>query len=184
MPFPVSEILTARLLLRSFRPTDQASVFEGLSDPDVIRHYGVRYATLEATAEQMQWYEHIQQAETGQWWAICLVDSPEKLIGACGVNDLEREHRRCEIGYWLLPRFWSHGYAAEAVSAIVQHVFHSMGLHRIGADVDVGNGASEALLQRVGFMREGIRRGYEMKKGQPIDLQLFSLLATEPQPPR
>lgn len=179
MPLPSVEIHTARLLLRAFQPSDRAFVFEGLSDPEVIQHYGVSYATLEATGEQMRWYDKIQQTGTGQWWAICRAGQPAQLMGACGLNDLDAEHRRAEIGYWLLPRYWGHGLATEAVSAMAQHAFQSMNLHRLGADVDMGNHASAALLRRLGFTREGIRRGYEMKNGQPIDLQLFSLLATD-----
>lgn len=180
MSLPSFEIQTARLLLRPFTHSDLEGVFKGLSDPNVIRHYGVSYATLEETAEQMSWYEHIQQTETGQWWCICLADSPMQLIGGCGLNDLQQEHRRAEIGYWLLPIFWHQGLAAEAVSAMLRYAFQSMNLHRIGADVDIDNHASASLLYRLGFVREGIRRGFEIKDGHPIDLQLFSLLATDP----
>lgn len=178
--FPDIEIHTPpRCLLRPFRGGDLPGVFEGLSDPRVIEHYGVRYASLEATREQLRWYGRIQQEATGQWWCICLAGAPERLIGACGFNDIDLEHRRAEIGYWLLPAHWGQGLAREAVAAAIRHAFDRLGIHRIGADVDMENHASVALLARLGFTREGVRRGYEMKEGRPIDLQLFSRLATD-----
>ncbi|MFD1839626.1 GNAT family N-acetyltransferase [Paracidovorax cattleyae] len=53
--FPDIEIHTPRCLLRPFREGDLPGIFEGLSDPRVIQHYGVRYASLEATREQLRW---------------------------------------------------------------------------------------------------------------------------------
>lgn len=177
--FADTQLRTPRCILRPFRPADLAGVFEGLGDPRVVEHYGVRYATLEGTTEQLDWYARIQREGTGQWWCICLAEAPDRLIGACGVNDIDREHRRAEIGYWLLPAYWGRGLAQEAVAEALRHAFAHLGIHRIGADVDMGNHASAALLAALGFTREGVRRGYEMKDGRPIDLQLFSLLATD-----
>ena len=179
MPFPSIELHTPRLLLRPFRPADVHGVFKGLSDPQVTRHYGVSYATLESTQTQMAWYAQIQQEGSGQWWCVCLAEAPAALIGACGLNDIDATHRRGELGYWMLPAYWRRGLAAEALSVLLRHAFHAMQLHRVGADVDTDNHASARLLERMGFTREGVRRGYEMKDGHPIDLPMFSLLSTD-----
>ncbi|THJ30684.1 GNAT family N-acetyltransferase [Lampropedia aestuarii] len=179
MSLPPFEINTARLLLRPFTNADLDGVYQGLSDPKVVQHYGVSYSTLEETSEQMYWYQHIQQTGVGQWWCICLASHPDRLIGGCGLNDLQKEHRRAEIGYWLLPAFWHQGFATEAVAAMLEYAFQTMKLHRIGADVDLDNHTSANLLLRLGFTREGVRRGFEIKNAHPIDLQLFSLLATD-----
>lgn len=63
--FPV--LTTGRLLLRRFQPDDIESVYQGLSHPEVIRHYGVSYDSLEATKEQMDWYAAIEREEKGIW---------------------------------------------------------------------------------------------------------------------
>lgn len=173
---------TSRCLLRGFTDEDLDAVFRGLSHPQVIAHYGVRYATREATREQMAWFAHIEAEGTGRWWAICPRGQPDQLMGAVGLNDLVVAHRRAEIGYWLLPEHWGQGLAAECAVAMIAHAFGAMGLYRLAAEVDLPNHASRRLLQRLGFREEGVRRAFEWKDGAPLDLVVYSRLADDPGP--
>jgi ribosomal-protein-alanine N-acetyltransferase len=179
-PFP--ELSTARFRLRRIVPADIGTVFRGLSDPAVIAHYGVSYETLEATQRQMDWFEEIHAAGTGIWWGISDPTSDAPLIGACGLNDIHAEHRRGELGYWLLPEHWGRGIATECVGAVLEHAYGPMDLHRVAAEVDVENHASRRLLDRLGFRFEGIRRDYERKHGSFIDLMIYARLATDSPP--
>lgn len=56
---------TEHLLLQEIKPEDQSFIFEGLSYPEVIPFYGVRYDSLEATDAQMKWYEQLVNVGTG-----------------------------------------------------------------------------------------------------------------------
>lgn len=56
-PFP--ELETTRFYLKQIVDADQPFIFEGLSHPQVIPFYGVRYYTLKATKVQMDFYENI-----------------------------------------------------------------------------------------------------------------------------
>jgi ribosomal-protein-alanine N-acetyltransferase len=173
------ELATARFRLRRIVPSDVGVIFRGLSDPRVIAHYGVSYESLDATQHQMDWFEEIHAAGTGVWWGICERGADDALIGACGVNDVKAEHLRGELGYWLLPGHWRRGTATECVGAVLEHAFDAMGLHRVGADVDVDNHASRRLLERLGFRLEGVRRSYERKHGAYIDLLNYARLASD-----
>jgi RimJ/RimL family protein N-acetyltransferase len=173
------ELRTARFTLRRIVPADIGVVFRGLSDPGVIAHYGVSYPTLEATQRQMDWFEEILAAGTGAWWGISEPAPGAPLIGACGLNDIHAEHRRGELGYWLLPEWWGRGVATECVGAMLEHSYGPMGLHRVAAEVEVANHASRRLLDRLGFRLEGIRRDYERKHGSFIDLMMYARLATD-----
>jgi len=177
---PFVELATERLRLRRIVPADVGVIFRGLSDPRVIAHYGVSYESLEATQRQMDWFEEIHAAGTGVWWGICEVGADDALIGACGLNDINAQHGRGELGYWLLPGHWGKGIAAECVGAVLEHAFGAMMLHRVGADVDVDNYASRRLLERLGFRLEGMRRGFERKGGVYIDLMNYARLASDP----
>lgn len=181
-PRSFPELRTTRFLLRRIVPADRDAVFRGLSDPRVIAHYGVSYASLEATEAQMNWFEGIFAQGTGVWWAICRPSNASQLLGAVGMNDLCARHRRAELGYWLLPSYWGQGVAQECTTALLRHAFETMHLHRVGAEVDVGNARSIRLLGRLGFQLEGTRRGYESKDGRPMDLLLFSRLESDPAP--
>jgi ribosomal-protein-alanine N-acetyltransferase len=171
--------------MRRLVPADRDTVFRGLSDPRVIAHYGVSYATPEATQAQMNWFEEIFAQGTGVWWGICRPANPSDLLGAVGINDLCARHRRAELGYWLLPEHWRQGVAQECVAALLRHAYEDMHLYRVGAEVDIGNARSIRLLGRLGFQYEGTRRGYESKNGRPLDLLFFARLAadTAPQQP-
>jgi ribosomal-protein-alanine N-acetyltransferase len=170
---------TARLQLRPIVASDQQRVYEGLSDPRVNAHTGIAYESYEATARQMRWYAELQASGTGLWWAVCLAQRPDELIGAIGLTQLVAEHRRAEVGYWLLPEHWGQGLAGEALAALLAHAYGPLGLHRIAAEVDTDNPRSSALLERHRFRCEGVRRGHEWKEGRPIDLAVYARLASD-----
>jgi [ribosomal protein S5]-alanine N-acetyltransferase len=176
------ELRTARFLLRRIVPADAEAVFVGLSDPRVIRHYGVSYRSREETQVQMRWFEDLLAQGTGIWWAVCEPSNPATLIGATGLNDVCSKHLKGELGYWLLPDHWGHGVARECVAAVLAYGYDVMKLHRVAADVDVDNLRSIALLERLGFQFEGVRRGCELKDGVHIDLRVYSRLATDAVP--
>ena len=181
-PAQFPELRTARFLLRRIVPADAAAVFVGLSDPRIIRHYGVSYRTREEAEVQMRWFEDLLAQGTGIWWAVCEPSNPATLIGAAGLNGVCTKHLTGELGYWLLADHWGHGVARECVAAVLAYGYCAMKLHRVAADVDVDNLRSIALLERLGFQFEGVRRGCELKDGRHLDLRVYSRLATDPAP--
>ena len=172
------QLHTPRLLLDRFAPEDQGFVFTALSHPEVIRHYGVEYHTLESTREQMEYFEKLYAQKTGIWWKI--VDKERGApLGGIGMNNYQKAHNRAEIGYWLLPEHWGKGIISEALEAMVPYLFGEWRLHRIEAVVEAGNSNSSRVLERAGFVYEGTLRDCELKKGTYISLMMFSLLATD-----
>ncbi|HSI69346.1 MAG TPA: GNAT family N-acetyltransferase [Gillisia sp.] len=172
-PFP--EIRTKRLLLRQIQEKDLDNIFRGLSHPEVIKYYGVNYNSRESTKEQMTWYRELLEKGTGIWWAISSLEG-DVFYGAAGFNDLQKEHKKAEIGYWLLPEFWSRGYVSEAVTAILDYAFTSLDLHRIEAYVEVGNENSAKALKKLHFDYEGRMRDCEIKNGNFISVDLYAKL--------
>lgn len=169
---------TDRLLLRQIKPDDIGHIYAGLSHPDVIRYYGVSYASLADTAEQMDWYQSLEQDETGIWWAIC---SPDDRIfyGAGGFNGLHREHRKAEIGFWLLPEFWGQGFMQESFPVICDFGFNALGLHRIEGFVDAANTNCKRAIEKMNFKHEGTMRECEMKAGKFLSVDIYAKLKTD-----
>lgn len=170
------ELLTERLLLQALSPSDQPFVYEGLSHPDVIRFYGVNYSTYEATAAQMDWYQTMVAEGQGIPWKMVEKATGEK-VGVIAVYFYKPEHQRAEVGFWLLPLYWSKGYASEALHAVVQYWFRIKGLHRLEAFVEEGNEGSGRVLEKAGFRYEGTMRDCEIKNGKFISLRIYALLA-------
>ncbi|GEO07425.1 N-acetyltransferase [Adhaeribacter aerolatus] len=171
-------LTTNRLVLRQILPTDQMQVYQGLSHPEVVRYYGVEYHSYPDTSEQMKWYQQLYKNNTGLWWGITLPEQNE-LIGACGYYNLQAQHRKAELGYWLIPQFWRQGLMQEALQKIIPYGLQELNLHRIEAYVETENQASGQLLQGLGFQHEGLLRDTEIKQGRFISLNIFALLNTQ-----
>ena len=86
---------------------------------------------------------------------------------------------RAELGYWIGVPFWGQGHATEAVAAVLAFGFGPLGLHRIHATVFPRNPASARVLEKSGFRREGLLRGYARKEGAFEDLVMYARLRTD-----
>lgn len=169
----IATFATSRLLLRPFTIQDKELVFSGLSHPDVIRYYGVSFHSLEATQEQMNWYASIEENETGMWRAICSIDNSQ-FYGACGLNNINKQHRKAEIGYWLLPPFQGKGIITEALPLIINHGFSNLHLHRIEAFVETENHSSIKVMRKLNFNLEGTMKDCEIKNNRFISLDVYA----------
>jgi ribosomal-protein-alanine N-acetyltransferase len=87
-------------------------------------------------------------------------------------QDVERN--TAEIGYWLGRTFWGRGVATEAVRAATLYAFDQLGMHRVFAVPFGRNPASTRVLEKVGYVREGILRRSAIKDGELIDQILYA----------
>lgn len=168
-------IKTNRLLLRQFVESDLEKVFEGLSHPDIIKYYGVNYESLEATKDQMKFFADLENNGTGIWWAVVSLDN-KIFYGAGGLNSLSKEHRKAEIGFWLLPEFWGHGIMKEVMPLICQYGFEHLGLHRIEGLVESDNTNCKNAMAKLDFQLEGTMIDCEIKNGKFISLNIYAKL--------
>lgn len=173
MAFP--NLKTSRLNLRQITEADLENIFSGLSHPEVIKYYGVNFQSLEATWEQLEWYAELERTHTGIWWAILSAGTGE-FCGAIGYNNLSCEHKKAELGFWLLPEFWGRGYVQEAMEVVLEYAYQELKLHRIEAFVETENISSQKALQKQHFQKEGILRDSEIKNGRFISVVVFSKL--------
>ena len=170
------ELQTERFTLRKIHSTDREALFKGLSDPVVVRYYGISYGSLNEIQRQLDWFDNLLIHKTGIWWAICYKDDNAHLIGTCGFNNWSKQHKSTNMGYWLLPSAWGKGIMSECVQAIIAYAFTHMDIHRIEAIVEKGNDRSSLLLRKLQFILEGIHRECEIKNGKYIDLEYHSRL--------
>lgn len=173
MDFP--NLKTSRLQLRQITENDLENIFRGLSHPEVIRYYGVNYSSREATREQLEWYAELERTGSGLWWAVTLSENAE-FCGAIGYNNLNKEHRKAELGFWLLPEYWGKGFIQEAMDPVLDHGFHILKLHRIEAFVETENLGSQKTLKKKSFQQEGILKDSEIKNGRYISVAIYAKL--------
>lgn len=89
-----------------------------------------------------------------------------------------------EIGYILVPNERKKGYGSEAIKIIVDYLFLSKELVRVQALADVRNFASQRVLEKVGFKKEGIVRKSAFTRGEWKDGCLYSITREEWKEPR
>ena len=174
-------IKTSRLLLRPIVDSDIGNIFKGLSHPDVIRYYGVSFLTLEATAEQMTFYTDLVRNGTGIWFAVCSPDN-KSFYGAGGLNSVNKEHKKAEIGFWLLPEFWGRGIMTEAMELICNYGYDRLGLHRIEGFVESENTGCKRAMSKLGFHWEGTMKDCEIKNGKFISLDIYAKIKSPGSP--
>jgi len=164
-----------RFVLRQFNDADLENVFKGLSHPEIIKYYGISFDTLESTKEQMTWFADLEKNGTGIWWAICSkVDGT--FVGAGGLNDLSQEHKKAEIGFWLLSEHWGKGIMTETMPVILHHAFEVIGLNRIEGFVESENVNCKKALAKLNFHLDGTLRESEVKNGKFINVDVYSML--------
>jgi RimJ/RimL family protein N-acetyltransferase len=100
------------------------------------------------------------------------------LCGGIGLQ-IEADHRRAELGYWIGVPYWGNGYATEAAMAMVKYGFESLGLQRIFASYVPRNVASGNVLRKIGMPHEGYLRAHILKWGEFLDLEMYGMLAAD-----
>jgi RimJ/RimL family protein N-acetyltransferase len=118
-------------------------------------------------------------AESGRLLALAAADTETgEIVGGGTIHHLDAERRIVEIGYFVLPAARRRGFATTIARMLAEHAF-SLGIERVAAYVNVGNVASERVLERAGFTREGVVRSMPKPDGRRVDKTLFSLLPGE-----
>lgn len=170
---------TERLVLREVKREDAGSVFHYLSDPEVMKHYGmVPMVEVSEAVEEIDWYRRIFDEGTGIRWGITLKGT-DKVIGSCGFLEYSSRHARTEVGLELSKDYWRSGLMTEALAAVIQYGFTHLDLMRMQALIEPENIASRKLFEKLGFLQEGLLRKYERTNGLFDDVYMYALLKDE-----
>jgi RimJ/RimL family protein N-acetyltransferase len=101
------------------------------------------------------------------------------VVGGGTLHHLDADRAIVEIGYWVLRHAQRRGIATRIARLLAEHAF-GLGVMRVAAYVNVGNVASERVLERAGYTREGVVRSMPKPGGvRRVDKTLFSLLPGE-----
>ncbi|HRF83311.1 MAG: GNAT family N-acetyltransferase [Xanthomonadales bacterium] len=161
----------AGFILRPWRTDDLDALLKHANDPWVPRGLSDRFP-------------HPYTRADGQaFLAGHVVDFSDPVLAieiageACGGIALrrgsgERAHGG-ELGYWLGRAHWGHGWMTRVVAAYLDRVVPGSGLLRVEANVLDTNPASARVLEKNGFVEEGLRRGAVCKPDGLHDLRLF-----------
>jgi RimJ/RimL family protein N-acetyltransferase len=166
------------LVLRRWAESDIGCVEEGSRDPDIPS--GTTVPTRFTPAEGLAWIERQwgrHDKREGLSLAIADAGSGEALGN---INLLfRRQPLTAEIGYWLIPRVRGRGLGSRAVTLFARWAVTGAGLARVEALVLPDNMASQRVLEKAGFRREGHLRSYLVFDQQRTNALIYSLLPSD-----
>lgn len=166
------------LRVRIPRDEDAAALFAQASDPEVTRWFS--WGPYCSEAEARAYLVRLPAQRKGGEHLDLVVEHLEAgPIGITGLGELEGRDRRAVIGSWLGRAFWGTGANAEAKALMCHLAFALLGLDRLGAYSNVEHARSQRALERIGFRREGVLRGYHRHGDRALDVVVFGLLRGE-----
>jgi RimJ/RimL family protein N-acetyltransferase len=160
---PVLE--TERLVLRAPRLEDAKAVAQLANDRRIAENTARiphPYALVDAE-------KFIASVNRDDDEVAFLITREKTVFGAVGISMSEREPP--DVGYWLGVPFWGHGYATEAVHAVIDHAFADLDFEALGAGARVTNPASRRVLEKCGFQWTGVglTRIRALASSAPVD---------------
>ncbi|MGJ4928245.1 GNAT family N-acetyltransferase [Bradyrhizobium sp. HKCCYLS2038] len=169
---------TTRLRLRQFHPDDTDAMHRCFSDPAAMRFWNHPVHTKPIESERAVRRFIDCTPSYYRFWAVAEATS-NRCIGMVNYHDGHIRSRRAAIGYIIDPARQREGIATEAVSAMIDHCFGDLGLHRVQALIHPDNAASRRLAEKLGFRCEGQLRDHLRVGEEWRDDMLYALLATD-----
>jgi ribosomal-protein-alanine N-acetyltransferase len=167
------------VVLRPLRDADGPGILAIFGDPEVMRFWSSpALSDITAAAALIEDIRTAFRDRRLFQWGVSLRDRDE-VIGTCTLLNVDRDHRRAEIGFALRRDHWGRGLASDAVGALIGFSFETLDLHRLEADVDPQNERSIRVLERQGFQREGYLRERWHHLGDVHDGVFMGLLRRE-----
>ena len=182
LPFsPAVSIPTPRLILRPFEPGDLEPLLAFHSDPASVRY--VPFAPRDRAGMESvlaQKISHTTLLAEGDRLEFAVVTSADPtVIGDVMLALRSVQNETVEVGYIFSPASTGHGYATETVRALLDLAFLQLRARRVIARVDLRNGASRAVLERLGLRLEAELLENEWFKGELTSEVDYAILARE-----
>lgn len=161
--------------LRPFQISDVDDFFLWAGDEEVTRN--LRWKTCGSKEEALAFIRNV--CIPHPWRRSICLDHPS--IGFVSVYPWSGDERhKADIGYAIGSSYWGQGITTKVLKIAVPQVFKDFpNLLRLQAFVDVENKASQRVLEKVGFTREGVLRKYTYFKGVVKDCAVYSFLSTD-----
>jgi [ribosomal protein S5]-alanine N-acetyltransferase len=176
--FPEHGMGDSVVLLRSWRPEDAAVKAAWGADALIVRWTGVPAGYTEEQA--LAYQALIEQSRlAGTALGLAIVESAtEAVVGSCDIRRPDPEDPALgEIGYLLAAEARGRGFATRAVSVLVDWALRELTMDRVQALVDPDNPRWAAVLERLGFQREGLLRRYRAGESGREDRVMYALPA-------
>ncbi|CAN4097674.1 unnamed protein product [Withania somnifera] len=164
------------ITLRQIELSDVDDFMEWAADEKVSQ-----FCTWDTYTSKDQALNYIKNIAIPHPW-LRVIFIKNRAIGAITVtpNSGCFDSCRAELGYVLARKYWGKGIVTKAVKMVVSTIFSEWSnLERLEALVDIDNKGSQRVLEKAGFLREGVLRKFKTIKGRSRDEVIYSFLSTD-----
>lgn len=165
-----------KVRLRPLERKHLAKCVEWLNDPEVTETLAISEPM--SMEEEQKWYENHLRDKSSKIFAIETLKGEH--IGNVGLHDIDTHNRKAELGIFVGEKsLWGKGYGTEAVSLALELAFEGLNLNKVYLRAFITNVRAQRCYERAGFVKEGVLRQDNFKKGVYIDSFIYSVLAEE-----
>ena len=172
---PGAPVLEAETVtLRTIEEEDVPFIRDGVNHPSVRRRVGQSLPT-NLFQERRYFEESSQSLDTVQ----LLATVEDERAGVVELDPIDRESGTATFAIWLVEEYRGSGIGRESTELLTGYAFDELRLHKVTAEAYAFNDDSRALLERVGFVEEGVGREDSFVGGEYVDTHYFGLLEDE-----
>lgn len=161
-----------RCTVRVWQPGDAGALVRHANNPNIAKQLRDRFPHPYTRKDAQGFLTFARSAEPPMNLAIDVAGEAVGGIGFVPGGDVERYS--AEIGYWLSETYWGRGIATEALTLVTGYAFASMNMLRVFALPFADNIASARVLEKAGYVKEGVLRASSVKYGQPRDQAIYA----------
>jgi ribosomal-protein-alanine N-acetyltransferase len=171
--------VTGPTLSLRYATAEDADALLGLaSDPQVTRWFS--WGPYSSRVEPEMYIASLEgRREKGELLDFLMVHAEHGVVGVTGLTELAARDRRATVGTWFGRALWGTGANLESKALIAALAFERLGIERLTAWANTRNGRSQAALEKVGFRREGVLRGWHRHGEHRHDVVCFGMLRDE-----
>jgi ribosomal-protein-alanine N-acetyltransferase len=174
----VLEVSGPTITLRYPDADDAAALLELGSDELTTRWFS--WGPYTDVSQPLSYIEGLaERREAGSLLDFLVVHDDHGPVGITGLSEVSARDRRATVGTWFARAFWGSGVNRESKALIAALAFRELGFNRLTAWANTRNGRSQTALERAGFTREGVLRGWHVHSSGIHDVVVFRLLREE-----
>ena len=176
-PPPLPQLDCGVAVLREWRAADLLSLVAHASHADASRGLLEHFPYPYTGADGRAWLARAVD-ESDRAWAIDIDGAAVGGISLHPGNDMQRPS--AEVGYWLGRSYWGRGIMSQVVRGFADRVMMTSPLYRLHASVYANNPASMRVLEKAGFVREGVQKSAVAQRGELLELIVYARVRTNP----
>lgn len=167
-------VRTPKCIVRTFRLEDASSIARNGNNRAIWRNLRDRFPHPYTEDDAIGYIRFI--LAKNPYHSLAIEVDGEAVGGVSVRQGQDIERLTAEIGYWLGEDYWGRGIMTDAVGLVTDYAFSALALERVFAVPFATNVASCRVLEKVGYVCEGLMRRSAVKDGQIQDQYLYAKL--------